>query len=638
MAWLGQDPSHRLRPGLLALAIALAVAVGLTLGDDYGMGLDEPHNLDQALDALEAYTGPAQLEEYVRYGPPVAQHGPSYLMLWLAAGHSLAGILPGWLEADGRHVVNFATFLLGAVCLYGLLLRFTEHRYAAMTTVLYATQPMLFGHAFINQKDTPFAAFFSASIVVGILAVDRLCARRTEDADGDGTGWASATGARRVAAGLVLGLLALALVDAVLIESPRRAAQGLVEAAYAGRAWFPVTLAFRAVAEDATRAPLSAYVDKVSWAYGAYGRAVYTVGVLLLGALLLRAILPGGGRDLPGGKGKLGEWPVLAGAVLGFTVSIRPIGAFAGILVAGYAIWRLRRKSWIVMAAYGAAAGVTSYITWPFLWQAPVARFLSALASTEELASRFAFYLGRIYEAGSLPWHYFPALAATELTVPVVILIALGAGAAVMFWHRRVPARPVLLLVLVWLLAPLLTIIAMGVGVYNNLRHLHFLLPPLFVLAGLGLAAGLAPIRRPWAQTLVFAILLLPGLAGVFRLHPYEYTYFSALVGGTEGAASRFELDYWCTSYRQAVEYLNQVADPGEVVGVDGEEDQVIRAYVRPDLVVQPTRGSLEGVDYLVQCREWRHPDWEGSNAPMTLVHTVGRGGAVFARVYRLLD
>ena len=80
--------------------------MGLTLGDDYGMGLDEPHNLDQARDALEAYTGPAQLEEYVRYGPPVAQHGPSYLMLWLAAGHSLAGLLPGWLEADGRHVVQ----------------------------------------------------------------------------------------------------------------------------------------------------------------------------------------------------------------------------------------------------------------------------------------------------------------------------------------------------------------------------------------------------------------------------------------------------------------------------------------------------------------------------------------------------
>jgi len=36
------------------------------------------------------------------------------------------------------------------------------------------TQPLLFGHAFINQKDTPFMGFFVLSVVVGLAVVDRL--------------------------------------------------------------------------------------------------------------------------------------------------------------------------------------------------------------------------------------------------------------------------------------------------------------------------------------------------------------------------------------------------------------------------------------------------------------------------------
>jgi hypothetical protein len=40
------------------------------------------------------------------------------------------------------------------------------------------------------------------------------------------------------------------------------------------------------------------------------------------------------------------------------------------------------------------------------------------------------------------------------------------------------------------------------------------------------------------------------------RLHPYEYVYYNHLVGGIRGAAGRYELDYWATSYREAVKIL----------------------------------------------------------------------------------
>jgi hypothetical protein len=47
--------------------------------------------------------------------------------------------------------------------------------------------------------------------------------------------------------------------------------------------------------------------------------------------------------------------------------------------------------------------------------------------------------------------------------------------------------------------------------------------------------------------------------AGVLvRLHPYEYLFFSPLVGGLEGASRRYDTDYWVNIMPEAVEQLAQ--------------------------------------------------------------------------------
>ena len=88
---------------------------------------------------------------------------------------------------------------------------------------------------------------------------------------------------------------------------------------------------------------------------------------------------------------------------------------------------------------------------------------------------------------------------------------------------------------------------------YNVLRHFAFVLPPLAILAGLGLARALSVIG-PRARTVVAAMIvaacLLP-VARIVQLHPYEYVYFNDLSGGVRAAASRFELDYWGTSFTE---------------------------------------------------------------------------------------
>jgi len=76
-------------------------------------------------------------------------------------------------------------------------------------------------------------------------------------------------------------------------------------------------------------------------------------------------------------------------------------------------------------------------------------------------------------------------------------------------------------------------------------------------------------ISRATLRGLAAALLLIPGLVGILTLHPYEYIFYNSLIGGVRGAFRNFELDYWATSYREAMEIINPVAPPGAVIVAD---------------------------------------------------------------------
>ena len=42
----------------------------------------------------------------------------------------------------------------------------------------------------------------------------------------------------------------------------------------------------------------------------------------------------------------------------------------------------------------------------------------------------------------------------------------------------------------------------------------------------------------------------------MLALSPFEYTYFSPLIGGIAGANGRFDTEYWATCNKQAAEWL----------------------------------------------------------------------------------
>ena len=71
-------------------------------------------------------------------------------------------IFPDMQAVDIQHFVYFVTFLIGVWALYHLAARWMSQNAAFGAALLFLTQPVFWGHAFINPKDISSPLPFSA--------------------------------------------------------------------------------------------------------------------------------------------------------------------------------------------------------------------------------------------------------------------------------------------------------------------------------------------------------------------------------------------------------------------------------------------------------------------------------------------
>lgn len=169
--------SHPHFPVLMLLLISFLI--GVVVVRDYGASWDDPKRYAYATNSLKAYLGQG--------GDIDDDKGPFFVMLARIGTEAIIRMLPGWQPMDGWHLMSFLSFLLGVISFYAISLRLCSARAAFTTTLLFCTQPLLWGHAFINSKDIPFMAFFLASVAAGLWLVDSLAshspARQSTDVD-----------------------------------------------------------------------------------------------------------------------------------------------------------------------------------------------------------------------------------------------------------------------------------------------------------------------------------------------------------------------------------------------------------------------------------------------------------------------
>jgi 4-amino-4-deoxy-L-arabinose transferase-like glycosyltransferase len=361
-------------------------------------------------------------------------------------------------------------------------------------------------------------------------------------------------------------------------------------------------------------------------------------------------------------KGQYRWREVLAcGAAIGLTVSVRPGGWMLILPLYGLAVavadWqsrgrvdqRPRRRTLLKQAGLLLVAWLVMVLPWPWAHENPLLNPLQAI----RMASKFhlvvpVLFEGQVVSSDQLPRYYL--LKYLLITTPPAVLGLAAAGligGGIQMAHRSNRPRSLALAILAaWLLMPLGLFAVIRPNAYDGMRHFLFIVPAVAIWAAIGLACLWQALRWPAARGALVVVLggvLVTQTATIVWLHPYQMTYFSCVAGGLGGADGQYETDYWLTSYKEAIEWID--AQPRErsratrVLVAANENSRWCAAYFASDgLIIETTltggqTGDLPvGVDYYVGTSR----SAMDANFPAArVIHQIDRDGAVFTTIKR---
>ncbi|HEX9333086.1 MAG TPA: hypothetical protein VF896_14435 [Anaerolineales bacterium] len=600
----------------LTILLVLSLLIGFLTFKDYGESWDELKLYDYAKDSLKAYIIWPQHGTIPVTGDHFENYGPAFVMFTSIFTKTFVRIFPGTQSVDVQHLVYFLTFLIGVCAFYYLATRWMSRNAALGATLLYMTQPLFWGHAFINPKDIPLLSFFLLTIYLGLRMHDLLFGHTTDSvSEAISSTWSSLNLRTRR---LLITATILWLVSVVLLFGGTSFIHQWIDRSVRAAANGGPSLITQ-IAPRVERIAPEIYIEKF---FVLFLRA-RTLYFLMITGILIWFYR----RNLPIALRALGI-TLPAGIILGLTVSIRIFGVWAGILIAGYILWKSGRKAWLAITLYALIAILAMYLTWPYLWPDPFGHFFETVqVMAQHPWPGSVLFDGATYPAQRLPASYMPILLAIQFTEPVWVLFIFGLVAAIYgSIKKRTESHELLALTLVWFVLPLVTFIILRPTLYDNFRQSFFIVPPIFFMIGLTFDL----VHKPILQGALIALVLLPGLIASVRLHPYEYIYYNQLLGGVVGAVDRFELDYWGTSYREAASEANRIAPPNANVWVDGPAHLFAR-FARPDFHIYSPQ-EVERADHYDVVVTLARYNWEKTSFPdAKIVYTVMREHTVFA-------
>lgn len=591
-------------PAGIHLAIFIVIVIlGVVVTRDYGESWDELQFFKYADHALEAYGSWLKTGAVPLTGNTYDNYGPAYVMIVTLAARLLGPVVP-WLHSDLRHLVYFATYAVGTWAFYKLCGRWMSRNAAFGAALLFATQPLFWGHAFISPKDVPFLAFFVTSLWLGLRLVD---ANPT-------ISLSELPHRKRQRLLAVTGAILLVCFAMVLLTPQIHIwIERLVSDAASGQINILGRLTSRIRPSNAP-AHVQRYFVYFLWATAA-SLALGTVGLFLAWRKVPRALASLATTAFPA-------------VALGLSTSIRVLGPLAGLFVAAYALRRYGRQALPLLATYLLMASVVTYTTWPYLWPDPLGHLVESVRVMAEYPWQGqVLFDGRMYSSTLLPATYLPVLLGIQLSEPVWPLFLIGLIIAARdMGRRRVGALGLLLLTGAWFAGPVIAFIVTRSPLYDNFRQVIFILPPVFMIAGVVFDR----VKRLPLQIALIALVVMPGIVDGVHLHPYEYIYYNRFIGGVQGAFRKYELDYWGTSYREAAGYLNAVAPANANIWVEGPA-HLIQVYARPDLKIFSTYEveRADHYDYVIALTRF---DMDLKSFPAApIVEAIQRDGALLA-------
>jgi hypothetical protein len=226
---------------------------------------------------------------------------------------------------------------------------------------------------------------------------------------------------------------------------------------------------------------------------------------------------------------------------------------------------------------------------------------------------------GDIYRMADVPWWYVPlyllikvplAVYAGAVCALAALVLTLASGGVSKLPRRHLETAFIGFVAVF----PVLCEAATEGPAFTGMRHFLFVVPPLAVLAGIGFDALLKSLTQRWLQgavTVALAAAFTWDASVLVRLHPYENLFYNSLVGGLEGAARRYEMDYWVNMMPEAVralhDYLGLPKDQtpriysvgvcGEKFAFDNYADKRLQAqpgWLEADFFIAPTQMNCD--------------------------------------------
>ena len=284
-------------------------------------------------------------------------------------------------------------------------------------------------------------------------------------------------------------------------------------------------------------------------------------------------------------------------------------------------------------------AYVMMIAAWPWAALAPLNPIRAIFSFAEFHYSINTIFNGTIYDMAHVPVLYVPVYLLIKL--PLVNLLAAFLAiiaASVPFvargfdWSAR--RRREVVFVAFTVAYPLACQVIGHGPAFTGMRHFFFVLPPVAVLAAIGLDAVVAWFGRHSRVLAAAAFASIAVVLGVnadtlYRLHPYEYLVYNDLVGGLPGAADRYVTDYWVNSMNPAIDQLQTYLERTEGAGLPG-------SHKRYKVAVCGERYAFidHAKPWLVWWKDWSEADF--FIAPTHMHCERDRDGKVIVSIKRL--
>jgi hypothetical protein len=530
---------------ILFFWIIANLLIGLVIVPDFGVSTDEHMEDLKAQPALAMYTGNISQDPVQDF----AQAGFIHDKYYGTANTVLIEFVEQYLFPNSNHSTRvvahycyFIYFQLAVLAMFSLASFFFNQWTSLAVALLFATQPLLIGHAFINPKDIPLLATFLLAVSAGFWMVRQWVETETSQVDLAQTpvSWPAQ---RR--------FLVILLVLFVLLWSTPHLVDGLKLLVTYSYQTGDTSMLGRLFDAATSSGSLEGYQILAQRYFFRVFRWVILVVPTVLALMFSRA------EKQHLFDRKVTKFALLAASALGWALSTRSLAIAAGGLVGLYGILKLGRKALLPMTIYALTASLVSFISWPFLWLNGIKSYFQGLL----YFSSFPWYGqvlfdGLYYPATELPWLYIPQLMAIQLTLPLVILAGAGFFLSLILLVKQKIEAYAWLLIYGWFVLPILYTVFGSPTLYNNFRQFLFVTPPLFLMAGLVIEWGKKMIGSKVLYAILVIGLIIPGVYWSARLHPLQYVYYNALVGNVAGAGERYQLDYYNVSYILAMDYV----------------------------------------------------------------------------------